>query len=304
MDAIKKNLVLGVDIGGSHITAALVDLDTRMILPDSFRRASVDTQQETEEILNKWCRCIDDSFSSLEVTTKKVGIAMPGPFDYENGISFIQDQPKFRSLYQLNIKEALAERLGVPADHIRFINDAAGFLQGEVFSGAGRNYKRVLGLTLGTGLGSALHVNGLTTDAALWNEPFQDRIAEDYLSTRWFVARYKELTGDNIHGVKELIQLPEAAEYSKKIFSEFSKNLSDFITPLVQEHEIEAVVIGGNIANASALFLPEVQQRMQDNGIQPEIKITSLKEDAALIGAASCWEDSGILHDPVSRSKN
>lgn len=292
MNNIKKPFVLGIDIGGSHITTALVDLDTRMILSDSFRRAFVDSQKETEEIIDKWCQTINDSFNSLDVTTKKIGIAMPGPFDYEKGISLIQDQPKFRAFYQLNIKEALAERLGVPADHIRFINDAAGFLQGEVFSGAARNYNRVLGLTLGTGLGAAFHEKGLTKDAALWNAPFKDGIAEDYLSTRWFVARYQELTGNSIEGVKELLQLPGAERYSGRIFSEFSKNLSDFITPLIQEHEIEAVVIGGNISNAAHLFLPEVEQLLQDKGIQPQIKITCLKENASLIGAASCWENS------------
>ncbi len=60
---------------------------------------------------------------------------MPGPFDYEKGISFIKDQNKYESLYGLNVKEMMAERLGVSTDHIRLMNDAGCFLQGEVMGG-------------------------------------------------------------------------------------------------------------------------------------------------------------------------
>lgn len=297
MSTIEHPTVLGIDIGGSHITAALVDLETRSILADSSRREAVNSENKAEEIIASWCELIKDSFNTFDVTVKKIGIAMPGPFDYKNGISLMRNQSKFSALYQLNIKDELSKRLAVPVDHIRFVNDAVSFLQGEVFCGAGQNYNRVLGLTLGTGLGSAIHITGKTEDADLWNSAFKDGIAEDYLSTRWFLKRYTELSGKIIEGVKELARLADSDKVVNQIFLEFSKNLAEFVTPLVKKNEIECVVIGGNISNAFHLFLPELQRLLTDEALKSDVKIAYLKEDASLIGAASCWENSYILNE-------
>src|SRR5690606_4404319 len=291
---MEKPIVLGVDVGGSHITAALVNLKTRAILSSSYERKFVNSQDGAEEILAHWCEIINSSFSSIELPSKKIGIAMPGPFDYKEGISLMQNQDKFNALYQVNIKEELAVRLGIPAEHIRFINDAVGFLQGEVFSGAGRSYNSVIGLTLGTGLGSAIYTNGITEDADLWKSKFKEGIAEDYLSSRWFLKRYTEVSGQTIEGVKELLQLPNSEPYIEKMFSEFAKNLFMFLSPLIKKYDTEVVVIGGNISNAFKLFLPELTNLLEENGIKAVVKITSLKEDASLVGAASCWEGSSI----------
>src|SRR5690606_22841735 len=186
----------------------LVDLETRTLISGSHRRKTVDSMMDAEEIVTNWFEVINDSFGNVEVASKRIGIAMPGPFDYKNGISLMQNQDKFDALYRFNIKEILAKRLGLPSENIRFINDALSFLQGEVFCGAVRDQNRVLGLTLGTGLGSALYKDGSTEDADLWNSKFKDGIAEDYLSGRWFLKRYSELSGNTVQGVKELLQLP------------------------------------------------------------------------------------------------
>ncbi|MEJ5962590.1 ROK family protein [Pedobacter immunditicola] len=284
-----NDYVLGIDIGGSHITAALVNMKTRSIVPASFQRSGVNSNNPAEEILASWCEVIKATYQTFEVKTKQIGIAMPGPFDYEAGISLIQDQDKFRSLYQMNIKNELALRLNIEAENIRFVNDAAGFLQGEVFSGAAREGNRVIGLTLGTGLGSAFCDNGVAEDAALWQSPFKDGIAEDYLSTRWFVTRYFQLTGRKIAGVKEINVAGNEASY-QQIFEEFGHHLADFLIPLVKERMADTVVLGGNISNAHAAFLPCLQKKFQEQDVVVNLKIAALQENAALIGAASCWE--------------
>ena len=285
-----KKYVLGIDIGGSHITAALVDMGSRAILADSFQRRGVNSNNSAEEILSSWCEVIKAVYQGADLKTKQIGIAMPGPFDYEAGISLIQDQDKFRSLYQMSIKKELANRLNLPEENIRFVNDAAGFLQGEVFSGAAREGKRVIGLTLGTGLGSAFCENDIAEDAALWKSTFKDGIAEDYLSTRWFVNRYFELTGKKITGVKEIGVSGNNEVSHQQIFEEFGHHLADFLIPLVQEREADMVVLGGNISNAHAVFLPSLLTRFQKQDIVVNLKIAQLKENASLIGAASCWE--------------
>ncbi len=286
---IKKTAVLGVDIGGSHITAALVDLASGTLIAESIKRNAVNSKQEKEAILEAWCNVIEEAFASANGKEKYIGIAMPGPFDYEKGISLIKEQDKFNDLYLVNIKEELANRLQLKPASIHFMNDAAGFMQGEVFSGAAKGHNRVLGLTLGTGLGSALSINGLASDAELWNSAFLDGIAEDYLSTRWFTGRYNELSGKSLDGVKELAELVSTDALAKQVFVEFGANLAQFLTPIIKKHQAEVVILGGNIAQAIELFALSLNIGLSKQDLNIPIKLTELNEHAALIGAASNW---------------
>ncbi|MCX2573070.1 ROK family protein [Pedobacter sandarakinus] len=287
---MEKPVALGVDIGGSHITAALVDLDTRTLINDSIRRMPVNSQEGKEEILGAWCDIISQAFKGIKNGERSLGVAMPGPFDYEEGVSLIKDQDKFQALYNINIKEELSNRLDIPLEQIHFINDAAGFLQGEVFAGAAKGNLNVLGLTLGTGLGSSICLKYKAIDADLWNSSFLDGIAEDYLSTRWFVKRYKQLTNKEVPGVKELVALVDTDYHSTRVFMEFGYNLAQFLIPIINANKIDSVIVGGNISQAFDAFAPELKATLKGNDIQATIKISELKEHATLIGAASCCD--------------
>ena len=138
---MENTVAIGVDIGGSHITAALVDFDTRKVLQHSITRRRLDSHKDVDYIINVWAGVIKDSVSFLEGKKANIGIGMPGPFDYENGISFLKGQDKYDSLYGLNVKILLAEKLGIDVSSIRLMNDAVSFLQGEAFGGAGHGYK-------------------------------------------------------------------------------------------------------------------------------------------------------------------
>ncbi|HEX7905591.1 MAG TPA: ROK family protein [Chitinophagaceae bacterium] len=284
------SIVLGVDIGGSHITAALVDLNFRSVVAGSNKRRLVNSQASVEEIIHDWCDVMSSALNAGPDVLQRIGIAMPGPFNYEEGISLIKDQDKFKALYNMNIKNILAERLAIKAEYIHFMNDAVCFLQGEVFGGAAREFDQVLGITLGTGLGSATYKEEIAVDADLWKSPFKDGIAEDYLSTRWFVNRYQELGGKLFSGVKEMIEKDGSSLLVKKLFDEFSENLTQFLLPQIEKYKSEAVVLGGNISNAFPLFEPALQTNFRASNVDVEIKKAQLSEDALLIGAASCWK--------------
>jgi glucokinase len=290
-----NTVVLGIDIGGSHITAAMVNLETKAIVAGTQQRQFVDSNGTAEEIVDNWCEVIKVAIGASAVGRPRLGIAIPGPFDYEQGVSLIQDQEKFRSLYKRNLKEEIGSRLQLDPSDIVFSNDAASFLQGEVFCGAGSEFNNVLGLTLGTGLGGALVIEkGRAIDAILWNRPFREGIAEDYLSTRWFMERYFQLTGLRIEGVKALTHLEEDQGTVKQIFEEFAANMASFLAPIIHESAINAIVIGGNISNASAFFLPQLAQALKLQNIHSILRIAELNEMAALIGAASMF---GIVAD-------
>src|SRR5688572_21060975 len=84
---------------------------------------------------------------------QSLGVAVPGPFDYERGISLVRH--KLLELHGVDLRSELAAALGFAPSSIRFLNDAAAFALGEWWVGAARGHRRAVGITLGTGLGSA-----------------------------------------------------------------------------------------------------------------------------------------------------
>lgn len=292
---MKDSVVLGIDIGGSHLTAALVDEATRKFVPDSYLRVRVNSKGTAEEILGIWSKAIEDTFQAYPVANKRIGIAMPGPFDYANGISLIKGLDKYEALYKLNVKQILSQRLSISPASILMMNDAACFLRGEVYYGAARGYQDVIGITLGTGTGSAMHHNGVTHDANLGPAPFMDSIADEYFSTRWFVKRYRELTGTTVKDVKALTDLYQTDANVKTIFAEFVKNLVVFLEGFVKAEKPQVIVMGGNIAQCSDLFLSDLTAQLAAKAITVPIVRAELGEEAAILGAASLFESKTIL---------
>lgn len=118
---------IGVDIGGSHITAAHVDATTFKVIENTLKRERVAAMDSLEVIIQSWLNVLSTLIVRDNGESTKIGIAMPGPFDYEKGISMMQNQEKYDALYGVNVKEILAERLDIPAADIVFINDAEAF---------------------------------------------------------------------------------------------------------------------------------------------------------------------------------
>ncbi|MFP5039518.1 ROK family protein [Parasediminibacterium sp. JCM 36343] len=284
-----ENTVLGIDIGGTHITAALVDMGKRAIIDGTHFRGHLDSKGTLENILSAWVQVIKQAAGGELLPKQQIGIAMPGPFDYENGISLMIGNAKYEALYGKNIKTLLAASLGIDEGNIRFINDAAAFLKGEWFAGAAVGYQHAIGITLGTGLGSTTLHHHDVVDADLWCTPFKESIAEDYISSRWFVKYYHSLTGLQVKGAKQIADIYPEDENAKLVFNEFADNLASFLAFFIEQSNPEIVVIGGNIMNGEKLFLPQLKQNLKQVGIELPIVRAKLSEDAAIIGAAALF---------------
>jgi len=286
---MRDNIVLGADIGGSHITAALVNIQTKEIQTQALVRQSVKADAPAPQIINDWCTAFCSLIDQHNLTDVHIGLAMPGPFDYDKGISYIKGLAKYESLYGMNVKELIATKLNISPDKIRLQNDAASFLHGEVISGTAKGFRDVIGITLGTGIGTARYHNGRAEDADLWKLPYKNSFTEEYVATRWFVKRYHELTGKHVHGVKDLVKLYNSESAIATIFSEFTDHLSDFLIRFVEMDKPQVIVMGGNVSKASDYFLPQLMSKLAAKSVHVPVRPALLEENAAILGGAYTW---------------
>lgn len=286
-----KNIITGVDIGGTHITVCLVDINDGRLISESSSRGHIDTSLDAATIIQSWAAIIKEAHEKSNEPINRVGIAMPGPFDYEQGISYIKGLHKYESLYGLNVKILLAAALNIQPDKIKLINDASAYLLGEKSAGAGKEYNNVVGITLGTGLGSAAFYNNQLEEGDLYCTDFQGAKCEDYASARWLINEYEKLSGEKIANVKQLADKCPDNQNAKIVFENFGTNLYRILHKRYLQQSPELVIIGGNIAKAWYHFVPSTIDAMNKTGFHFKLKPAELGEGAALIGAAYLWQD-------------
>ena len=208
----KINYNIGIDVGGSHITAAIVDIDSNLIVKDKIKTIDIDASNSINEVLDSITGLINHVKSSVNNGKfNGIGVAMPGPFEYQRGISAISGLNKYERLFGFNLKQALASEFNLKAKNVFFENDAACFGLGEYWS-SDIKPARLICITLGTGFGATFIDNGhviknredTSKNGELWNMPFKGDIAENIFSGRALLAAYEDLSGVKLDNVKEL----------------------------------------------------------------------------------------------------
>jgi glucokinase len=298
---MNKNIAIGADIGGSHISCAAINLETGEVIKDSLAGRAVNNQASAKDILGVWSDALAEVVKKFPAEkVKGIGFAMPGPFDYVKGISYIKGVAKYENLYGINITEAITANLGLNKDiSLRFMNDASAFAVGEAWKGSAAKFDRSLSITFGTGFGSAFISNLIPiVDGPLvprlgciYHIPYRDGIADDYFSTRGLLSRYKKLTGKELNGVKELAELASSDKTVIDLFTDFGDNAGLFLAPFLKKFDAGILVIGGNISHAYELFGDVFENRLRTENCSCEVAISKLKEDAALIGSAYMHND-------------
>jgi glucokinase len=254
-----------LELGGSHVSAALVDLGSGRV--DGPIRVSLDPGASREELL----RMLDQAADHVR-GYEPVGFAVPGPFDHERGICLIKGLAKLEALYGVDLRKVL------DLDAV-FVNDAEAFLLGEAEAGAARGHDRAIGLTLGTGLGSAFLAGGelvregnaVPPNGDFHVVPFRGGAVEDVISARGIRA-----TAGRDPEVLAALANDGDAE-AAAAFSTFGRDLAEFLEPWLEAFRPSVVVVGGGIAGAWRHFASEL----------PSIAVPAERpEEAALIGAA------------------
>lgn len=308
---MKKEYAVGLDIGGTHITAGVINLTNMKVLESSMHKESFDSNLPVDQVLDIWEKTIRASWDKSEVETMTgIAVCMPGPFDYENGICWIKGQSKYEHFYGLNIADLLRNRLKLPNDFkVFFENDAVCFGKGEVYKDNTNLSKKVMAITIGTGLGSCFIDKGFSissgnqvpTDGEIWNLPFKNGIAEDYVSLRGLVSKYFDLEKTTVESGLELYNRAVAGdEMAIKAFEKMGEDLAQIVIPCLKNFSVEHFIIGGKIADSSALFLPSLNKKIKDAGLEITIQISDDNENAALLGAASLLLNSRILNNALA----
>jgi len=289
---------IGLDIGGTHITAAVINKTDMKVLDFSLCKESFDSNLPADQVMNIWKKVICTAIENSKVKDiTGIAVCMPGPFDYKNGICWIKDQSKYEHFYGLNIREMLLETLDFPSDFpVLFENDAVCFGKGEVFKQQENLSKKVMAVTLGTGLGACFIDKGVSinsgdsvpADGEIYNLPYQDGIAEDYVSARGLLSHYKSLNGIELNNGLELYNLAKNGNQSAiQVFERLGEDLAEVTIPWIKNFSADCIIIGGKIANASDLFLSSFNKTIQETGVKVEVSISNDNEIAALLGAVS-----------------
>lgn len=289
---IYNNLTTGIDIGGTHISVCVADIKNGELLRETLSRSHVNPELSADAVIQQWCSAIRASHELAGFPAGRLGIAMPGPFDYEKGISLIKGLNKYDQLYGLNVKELLADALNIAPGDIRMINDASAYLIGELNGGAARGYDNVVGVTLGTGLGSAAYYDDQLHEGDLWCMPYLDSRAEDYACARWLITNYEDRTGYRLDGVRDIADRIPVDSNAVQAFTDFGKNLGTVLIKRYAEQAPQAVVIGGNISKAWDHFIYATNEVLASEGLKWKLIRAQLGEEAALLGAACLWRES------------
>lgn len=219
---------------------------------------------------------------------KGVGVAIPGPFDYAEGVFLMQH--KFHTVYGVSFRELT--QLPEPVAS-RFHHDVNALLLGSI---------RMLGLergntalvTLGTGLGFAYALDGevqynrMGSPARnLWNLPLKNGgILEDRISARGIATAYACKTGDHTQSVLAIARRAYAGdEAALEVFSELGDQLGEALEDTVHELHVDRLLMGGQISKSMSLMLRPLQNRLEG------IRILSVPEGAVFEGLSSLFTD-------------
>ena len=153
---MKKDVIISIDIGGTTFESAILDKDYLNIV-DMSSKWHVRDCSDSESLLGAICTQINDLLIKNQISKNKiqgVSVACPGPLDSKNGI--ILNTPNLKLFRNYALKEKLKEQFDCK---ISVENDANLFALGEWFL-SHQEEKVFVGVTLGTGLGFGLIING------------------------------------------------------------------------------------------------------------------------------------------------
>ena len=283
-------VVGALDIGGTHVSGGRVNVASASLETGSHAFEPFPATAGRAELLAAISRV---TRSIAEPNLVSLGVSVPGPFDYSSGVSEITH--KLEGLHGVDLRAELqaATALQDPST-IRFLNDAEAFLLGEWWAGAARGHARAVGVTLGTGLGSAFSDEGeivrsgvgVPPRGELYGVGFRGAPVEQTISRAALLAAY----GAGSEGGIDVEQVADRAlageRAAHRVFTGLGTALGQFLAPWLRAFEPSCLVVGGSIARSWDLFAGALLAGLGPIPGLRTVTVAAQLEDAQLLGAA------------------
>jgi glucokinase len=310
--------IIGIDVGGTSIKAGVVTMQGNIV---GTLNVPTNSGKQAEIIVEETCSGLTTMLQKKKIIRNDVmgiGIGTPGALDLEKGI--ILKSPNLPSWDGFKIRDTFSEGMGgLPA---ALDNDANAAALGEFYFGAGKDCLNLIVLTLGTGLGGGVIVNGeilhgnngiagelghITVDA---NDDFRCGCGntgcfEGYVGVKGIIRRANEaLHTFTTSSLKEYqpeltpkIIYEEALKGDTcaiKILSDTGRYLGIAIASYINIFNPARIILTGGVANSQEFFMPalkqEIAKRAFPTGVDNvEIIISKRVETAGILGAASVY---------------
>ncbi|MFW5656132.1 MAG: ROK family protein [Bacteroidota bacterium] len=278
--------ILGIDLGGTNIRAAKV----RGHRITGKQTVVLDNKGGKDGIINQLFHMIDDMQPEY---LSGIGIGVPSYVDIQSGV--VYDAVNLPGWVEVPLKALLERQYHIP---VNVNNDSNCFVLGEKHYGKARDYQSVVGLTLGTGLGAGIIINGqLYTGkncgaGEFSSLPYLDKNYEYYTSSEFFHGEH------NISAYEAWLQAHEGDMQALNIFREYGKHFAALIKVALTTYDPEAIILGGSISRAWDYFRDSMYESLRDFEFQQYIKNMiierSEKDDIALLGAAHLLLDTCV----------
>lgn len=299
----KKDLIrIGIDIGGTSTKIGLVNEENELLATGT---ADTDQTKSPGQLIGEIAAGVRKLLNEKSISIDQcsgVGIGVPGTVNRKSGTVVYSNNLKWENIY---LAQEMGRYLPLP---ICIANDADCAVLGEAAAGAGKEYKNVVMLTLGTGVGGGIIMNGQLVSGSLQGgcEPGHIVIKENgrmcTCGRRGCLEAYASATAlrqsaAEVYGT--WMEPPEifcAAEKNDKaaqnLVEQYIYDLGTGIVNIVNIFRPQIILLGGGIASQGEVLLTPIRERMRQecfggiHGEVPQIRIASLENQAGIIGAA------------------
>src|SRR5690554_1435971 len=316
-----KPYVIGIDVGGTNTVVGIVDKRGQIIISGSIKTSK---HPGVEAYLDELTELIEDLISQTtsKEQIKGIGAGTPNGNYFTGSIEFA---PNLNWKGVIPFAQMLEDRVGIP---VALTNDANAAAIGEMTYGAARGMKDFIVITLGTGVGSGIVVNG---QMVYGNDGFAGELGhtiarrengrvcgcgrhgclESYASATGMARTAREIleqrpdaktvlrniSAEEITSKDVFDAAMEGDEIAKEIFEYTGNILGESFADFVAFSSPEAIILFGGLSKAGDLIMNPIRESMEKNLLpifQNKVKLmfSELKEsDAAVLGASALgWE--------------
>ncbi|MCX6557109.1 MAG: ROK family protein [Candidatus Aminicenantes bacterium] len=276
---MNKQTVVGVDLGGTNVRAGKIS--GRKITARCARPITALGSQD--QVLQEVCQTIAAVFDHRVIA---IGIGVPSLVDAEKGIVYaVGNIPSWR---EVPLREHLQNTFNVPV-HVN--NDANCFALGEFRFGAGRGFRNLVGMILGTGLGAGIIMDGELRcgrhcgAGEIGKIPYREHNVEYYSSGQFFQHQF------GMDGGVLYERAREGNSQALEMFETFGENLGDAVMIALYAFDPEIIVLGGSVSRAWPFFEKAMRRKFASFAYPHALARTVIQPaqtpDISLLGAAA-----------------